>query len=914
MHWLGLALVIAIICQPLLGAPPKGDDILLHVYRIPFINNLWRQGVLYSRWLPDLVFGYGSPLLNFYPPLSIYALTLGYWLAGANAPAALNLVFALSLATAVTGMFYLGRALYGVTGGLVTAIAYGFSPYLLYQVYNRGSLSNALALAFFPLAALGLLRALTRPTPRRVVVAAIVIAAVMLSHTAASFLFMGPLVVWGVAGLGTGAGDWRLESRGWSVANLLSSPRILRPAAALGTAVAAGLALSAFSWLPALVEIGYTRYAAAVAPEKVDFAAYFAPLWPWPGTVVAGSVNAPLPPSTGLGQSLLGLAAAGMALAALWGWARRRGRPFPRRALLVSFSGLLGVAGLYMALSLSTPIWTHLLLLRNLQFPWRFLDIPAFFLPLACGYWAVANVTSPRRRTMLLRAAVLLFFMNGVPYLYPPRLHTLPQQSSLTDVTAIQQKHQIYGLTGWGEYSSSTVQEWPPGPPFAGADAGATLAAKLRRDDLPPGVVLEAAGDPWRADLQFNLPQAASITFESHYFPGWTARVNGRPVPITPDKQGRLRLTVPAGEHQVTVAWTRTPVRWLADGVTAVAILSLLAALFWRGRGPVGGETAVSPRAASTSSYLLQLIVLLAALAAAKFLVLDRINTPLVRHLDADGVPGLAQPAWQDFSGQLRLLGYEITPTNRLTLYWQAQQSLAQRYRVRLTLANGRGEPVKTIVNDAPGYSPTNTWEAGHLVRDVYELPLDEGERPFLYRLRVGVAEVETKASLLLHDSPDGRFNEVEVGRIKIPPPETAVLPANAAPVQAVFGQAIRLNQASFTGRLTPDQPLEVTFVWESLTPVQIDYTVFIHLLNPDGTLAAGNDGPPLGGLYPTSFWSPGEQLIDPHIWQPDLPPGSYTLQIGLYDPATGQRLPVNEGEAADRVILGTVKIAPAGN
>ena len=47
------------------------------------------------------------------------------------------------------------------------------------------------------------------------------------------------------------------------------------------------------------------------------------------------------------------------------------------------------------------------------------------------------------------------------------------------------------------------------------------------------------------------------------------------------------------------------------------------------------------------------------------------------------------------------------------------------------------------------------------------------------------------------------------------------------------------------------------------------------------------------GGIYPTSLWDVSEIIVDEHEIS-DLPPGRYTLQVGLYRPETGKRLPVN--------------------
>lgn len=87
------------------------------------------------------------------------------------------------------------------------------------------------------------------------------------------------------------------------------------------------------------------------------------------------------------------------------------------------------------------------------------------------------------------------------------------------------------------------------------------------------------------------------------------------------------------------------------------------------------------------------------------------------------------------------------------------------------------------------------------------------------------------------------------------------------------------------------------------------NYTVFVQLLNNAGQVVAQIDLPPLAGAAPTTTWLPGEILTDPYSLSlpPDLSPGRYRLITGLYDPASGARLPVSSG--GDFVELGQVTV-----
>ncbi|HXV43657.1 MAG TPA: hypothetical protein VEC96_11395, partial [Anaerolineae bacterium] len=79
---------------------------------------------------------------------------------------------------------------------------------------------------------------------------------------------------------------------------------------------------------------------------------------------------------------------------------------------------------------------------------------------------------------------------------------------------------------------------------------------------------------------------------------------------------------------------------------------------------------------------------------------------------------------------------------------------------------------------------------------------------------------------------------------------------------------------------------VNVTLYWRALRPQTQDYTVFTQLLDAQGQQVAGHDSVPANGEAPTSAWPVNAVQADPHrIELPaDLPPGEYTLIIGLYN------------------------------
>jgi 4-amino-4-deoxy-L-arabinose transferase-like glycosyltransferase len=115
--------------------------------------------------------------------------------------------------------------------------------------------------------------------------------------------------------------------------------------------------------------------------------------------------------------------------------------------------------------------------------------------------------------------------------------------------------------------------------------------------------------------------------------------------------------------------------------------------------------------------------------------------------------------------------------------------------------------------------------------------------------------------------------------------------PAQAAHARAAdFGPGIRLYGYDQRGQARAGQPLQLTLVWGASAPPPKDYWLFAHLVGPGDRTYAQVDLP-----YPTSRWAPG-QFVSTDLPIPlpgDAPTGGYRLLLGLYDQATGQRLPL---------------------
>ena len=139
-----------------------------------------------------------------------------------------------------------------------------------------------------------------------------------------------------------------------------------------------------------------------------------------------------------------------------------------------------------------------------------------------------------------------------------------------------------------------------------------------------------------------------------------------------------------------------------------------------------------------------------------------------------------------------------------------------------------------------------------------------------------------------------------------------------AAPKEAFIRlEGFRFGKGDATpSKVTPGKKLLLTLVWRALLSPAADYTVFTHLIGPDGRIWGQWDNPPVRGTYPTSQWSAGERVFDQYAIPVDAqaPAGDYHVLIGLYEPSSGRRLVVldeNGHIMGDAVLLNQRVVVP---
>jgi 4-amino-4-deoxy-L-arabinose transferase-like glycosyltransferase len=239
----------------------------------------------------------------------------------------------------------------------------------------------------------------------------------------------------------------------------------------------------------------------------------------------------------------------------------------------------------------------------------------------------------------------------------------------------------------------------------------------------------------------------------------------------------------------------------------------------------------------------------------------------------------------------LRLFGYERGATTAfngerlwLALWWEASAPLPpMSNRLELMRPDGTGI---ILSNSQPvdGRYPFHQWATPQFLIDRQTPRLPANLTAGTYRLQ-----------LRLLDAADRTLFTADLGPLELLATERQfTAPPPQFPQAALFGETIRLLGYD----LTPlaDGVWELTLLWQAARETAVDYTVFVHLQGLDGVCCLWQqDVMPRQGQYPTSRWLAEEIVGDSYriTPPPDLPPGLYPLEVGLYIAETGQRLVV---------------------
>jgi hypothetical protein len=535
------------------------------------VVDAWRGGLLDARWFPRFDYGYGYPFLSFYAPLF-------HWLSGAwllilgSATRAVRVNYACWLVFGTAGAYRVGEAFWRyVTRGAATALRPGLwcaigwlaSPYLLCDAYVRGDGAEFAAIQTLPWTVWAGLRVLAPRTAwnhsdsRAMLAGVAITTAGILAHN-----FLGMVVV----GIAVMMVPFVLVLRSAESETTRRAGFGRRSAVWLGGVVWA-LGLTAFFWLPALLEMKFTH----ISKLREGYFNYANHFLEWSNLVhirfwgFGASVPGPADEMP-LHLGWVSLAALGSAVLGLVGSARGRRRD---RAVLTATAALVLTSLLFVVLttSLTAWLWSRLPLLQFAQFPWRLFGPATLGIVLLLPAGLVAARPRPHAAVVGLGlvAAAAVFFVSARDYIQVRGTLTEDAES-----VAARWRHDRILTVESDEYgpmwrTSNRLVWMPAGTVLAGKSLGAEAVG--------------SNGISWSLVVDNRAQVEQALVVALNYFPGWQARrrPSGASLTLSPEPgTGFIRIGgIPPGHSEIELRLGDTPVR------RAAKLFSIAAALAW---------------------------------------------------------------------------------------------------------------------------------------------------------------------------------------------------------------------------------------------------------------------------------------------------------------------------------------------
>jgi hypothetical protein len=243
----------------------------------------------------------------------------------------------------------------------------------------------------------------------------------------------------------------------------------------------------------------------------------------------------------------------------------------------------------------------------------------------------------------------------------------------------------------------------------------------------------------------------------------------------------------------------------------------------------------------------------------------------------------------QETINGLTLMGYNLdravaAPGEQLllTFFWEKPAGFSPSPSgLELTLQDEAGDTSEIWLLDPVRASyPPEEWQEGERLRGQHVLRLPAGLDDGDYRFFLEGIPLESLEII----GPERLFEA----------------PSYDIALQANFDDQVELEGYTIKGEQSlTEGPVTITLIWRGLNEMPVSYRIFIHLVDEQGRLLAQSDAEPAGWLRPTTGWAPGEYIIDKH--QLMIPAGflenQLSVNVGMYDAQTGERLPVNGGE-----------------
>ena len=519
------------------------------------IEKCLKDGQIPCRWTPDLGYGYGYPLFNFYPPMP-YIVGQGYRTLGFSYVNSVKATALTQIVLAAIFMYLLASSIFGPIGGFLSSVFYTYAPYHALNIFVRGAMNEAWAAVFFPLVFYFSRKLVLEKKFKFVIGLGASFAGILLSHNPMALTFTPVLFLWVLFWI------FSQYQKPFSVFLKKQISTILK--LLLSGLFAASL--TAFYTFPVMLETKYVQIN-TMFEGYYHFSVHFATLFQlffsnfWGDGASVWGPNDDMSFMVGYLHWIIPfiiLIFIGFSIFKF----RQNLKKIDQKFWMLLLTVLMGLGAVFMTHNKSTFIWLLIPIIQKIQFPWRFLNHAAFLLSFSAGgIILLINKLLPKKNFIVSIVLALVVLSINLSYFTP--IHHGP----ITDEQKFSGKAWTNQITsGIYDYLPKTARIAPLGP------------AKDYVDEVIPSEALYTVsngqkGSDWQY-FNINLNQKAKITLAQLAFPNFKVTDNNQEISYQIEPElGRLVIELNTGDHQILVKFTDTPVRTISNYVSLVAWL-----------------------------------------------------------------------------------------------------------------------------------------------------------------------------------------------------------------------------------------------------------------------------------------------------------------------------------------------------
>jgi len=506
------------------------DD--LQIIRIFEMRRCFSDLQIPCRWVPDMGWGNGLPLFNFYGVFTYYLGGILSFLVGFIGAA--KVLFYISLVAGSFGVYLLVKSLWGKVAGLVSATLYLFAPYKALDIYVRGALAESLALAIIPFVFYFGYKLIVSPKEKKYfLLFAFSLFAFMITHNIMVLIFLPILGLWLLY--------WLIVGKWESVRSVILS-------------FVLGIGLSAFFILPAFFEKSLVQTESLLRFE-LDFRAnylrigqlFFDRVWGY-GTSIPGPEGG-MNFQIGWPHWIL----VGISFLILLSRKVKKNMKILVGGILTAF-----LISIFMTHNKSTFIWVNVSLLKFFQFPWRFLSLSIFTASLLGG--VVVSMLKGKWRVLAAGLIIALTVILNWSYFRPKVFYAVNDSQKLSGNL-------------WEEQRRGALLDYMPKTALEPREAAPTMPLVTSGTAEVENFINNT--DSW--EFNVKVTDKAEIEVPVFYFPNWEVFLDGKPFPFKHDNiLGRIAVSLEPGEYTVSGKFKNTPLRTVSNMITLASILGVI--------------------------------------------------------------------------------------------------------------------------------------------------------------------------------------------------------------------------------------------------------------------------------------------------------------------------------------------------